>query len=132
MTPSEFVLFEATLKEKLPVTFRINSGEHNFEKVSQMLRDPDFIKNFTDSTVTMEPDEHGSMKTAKIDYSALRMDCKPFYPNQVLFEMMIPRELLKKNLGLKQIHSLVINLADAGLITRQEIVSMLPPLFLDV
>ncbi len=132
MTQSEFVLFEATLKEKLPVTFRINSGEYNYEKVSQMLRDPDFVKNFTDDSLTVEPDEHGSMKTAKIDYSTLRMDCKPFYPNSVLFEMMIPRELLKKNLGLKQIHSLVINLADAGLITRQEIVSMLPPLFLDV
>lgn len=97
-----------------------------------MLRDPEFIKNFTDDSVTVEPDEHGSMKTAKIDYSTLRMDCKPYYPNQVLFEMMIPRELLKKNIGLKQIHALVINLADAGLITRQEIVSMLPPLFLDV
>jgi 16S rRNA C967 or C1407 C5-methylase (RsmB/RsmF family) len=46
--------------------------------------------------------------------------------------MMIPRELLKKNLGLKQIHQLVISLADSGLITRQEIVSMLPPLLLDV
>jgi hypothetical protein len=46
------------------------------------------------------------------------MDCKSFYPNNVLFEMMIPRELLKKNLGLKQIHHLVIQLADCGLITR--------------
>ena len=60
------------------------------------------------------------------------MDLKPFYPNDVLFEMMIPREMLKKNIGLKQIHKLVIELAGAGLITRQEIVSMLPPILLDV
>jgi hypothetical protein len=32
--------------------------------------------------------------------------------------MMIPRELLKKNLGLKKIHHMVIALADSGLITR--------------
>jgi len=60
------------------------------------------------------------------------MDCKPYYKNDILFEMMIPRELLKKNIGLKQIHKLVMSMADSGLITRQEIVSMLPPLLLDV
>ena len=83
-----------------------------------MLSDPEFIRKFTDQNFQAEPDEHGSLKTAKIDYDSLRMDCKPYYPNQTLFEMMIPRELLKKNLGLKQIHQLVIQLADCGLITR--------------
>jgi 16S rRNA C967 or C1407 C5-methylase (RsmB/RsmF family) len=60
------------------------------------------------------------------------MDLKPFYPHEALFEMMIPRELLKKNLGLKMIHKLVMLMADSGLITRQEIVSMIPPILLDV
>lgn len=83
-----------------------------------MLRDPDFISKFTDKTFEQEPDDQQSMKTAKIDYSSLRMDCKPFYPNNSLFEMMIPREMLKKNLGLKEIHKLVIGLGDCGLITR--------------
>lgn len=114
------------------MTFRLNCGEHNYQRVSEMLRHPDFVTSFTDASLELQPDEHNSLKTAKVDYSALRMDCKPFYPNQTLFEMMIPRELLKKNLGLKQIHQLVINLAESGLITRQEIVSMLPPLLLDV
>lgn len=110
--------FEATLKEKLPVTFRLNSGSHNYERVSQLFNDPDFIKNFTDENFSIEPDEHGSLKTAPIDYSKLKIDCKPYYPNKTLFELMIPRELLKKNLGLKKIHHMVIALADSGLITR--------------
>jgi hypothetical protein len=42
-----------------------------------------------------------SMKEVVVDYSALKMELKPFYPGNVLFEMMIPRELLKKNLKLK-------------------------------
>lgn len=67
-----------------------------------------------------------------LDFSKLAMELKDFYPGRVLFEMMIPRELLKKNVGLKQIHKLVIAMADSGLITRQEIVSMIPPLLLDV
>ena len=59
-----------------------------------------------------------SMKETPVDFSKLKMDCKPFYPHEVLFEMMIPRELLKKNLGLKKIHKFVMQLADSGLITR--------------
>ena len=72
------------------------------------------------------------MKEAPIDFGQLRMDVKSFYPHDVLFEMMIPRELLKKNVGLKKIHKLVMLMADSGLITRQEIVSMMPPILLDV
>jgi 16S rRNA C967 or C1407 C5-methylase (RsmB/RsmF family) len=49
-----------------------------------------------------------------------------------VFEMMIPKEMLKKNTGLKKVHNVIMKLADSGLITRQEIVSMLPPLLLDV
>jgi len=49
-----------------------------------------------------------SMKEVEIDYSKLKMDVKSFYPHDVLFEMCIPRELLKKNAGLKKIHKLVM------------------------
>ena len=59
-----------------------------------------------------------SMKEVDVDYSKLRMDLKSFYPHDVLFEMCIPRELLKKNAGLKKIHKLVMQMADSGLITR--------------
>ena len=103
-TEAEFTIFENTLKEKLPVTFRINSGENNYLQMSEMLRHPDFIRRFTEGQAVVEPDEHNSMKTAIVDYDSLRMDCKAFYPGQSVFEMMIPKEMLKKNLGLKQIH----------------------------
>jgi hypothetical protein len=39
MKEEEFKVFEQTLKEKLPVTFRINTGELNHHKFSEMLRD---------------------------------------------------------------------------------------------
>ena len=44
----------------------------------------------------------------------------------------MPRELLKKNEALKAIHKLIQQGNDSGLLTRQEIVSMLPPILLDV
>lgn len=67
-----------------------------------MLIDPKFIKSQAEQGAA--PDEHNSLKTAIVDFNSLRMDCKPYYPNQSLFEIMIPRELLKKNLSLKKIH----------------------------
>jgi hypothetical protein len=131
------------------VTFRINSGEVGFAKVCNMLKDKDFIETYckrveeagqadnveeNKDAFNMAQSNHGveSLRRAQIDFSTLKMDCKEFYPNNVLFEMMIPKELLKKNVGLKGIHNLVMELGDCGLLTRQEIVSMLPPLLLDV
>lgn len=126
-----------------------------------MLQNPDFVKQFIEKELATAGEESKdaaqgeesksaaatggnavemdqtklvmqSMKEVAVDFSKLGMDLKPFYPNKVLFEMMIPRELLKKNAGLKQVHKLVMQMADSGLITRQEIVSMLPPILLDV
>jgi len=163
---AEFKQFVDTLYEKLPVTFRVQTANVNFEKVCDMLRDPNFIKDFTEKEATVEDGQEeekkdevaeeskdatgedgkvvdmktkslietygGNIREFKIDLEKLSMDCKPFYPHNSLFEMMIPRELLKKNAGLKQIHQLVIEMGDSGLITRQEIVSMMPPILLDV
>ena len=153
-TEQEWGTFLQTLYEKLPVTFRINSGSAQFQRVSQMIKDPEFIKQFIERAAAKQAEnqEEGkeekkdgnavnmdqtklvteTMKDAQIDFANLRMDVKPFYPHEVLFEMMIPREMLKKNIGLKQVHKLVMLMADSGLITRQEIVSMMPPLLLDV
>jgi len=60
------------------------------------------------------------------------MDCKEFYPQHLVFEMMLPKELLRKNEGLKRIHKLIDDAKDAGLVTRQEIVSMMPPILCDI
>ena len=42
----EFGVFLQTLYDKLPVTFRLNSGEAGFQRVSEMLKGADFIKKF--------------------------------------------------------------------------------------
>ncbi len=70
------------------------------------------------------------------------------YPNALAWHTSIPRKALKKNEDLKKFHTFLISLlfthketaligtnisqGDQGNITRQEAVSMLPPLFLDV
>ena len=52
----EFGLFLQTLYEKLPVTFRLNSGEAGFQRVSEMLRNPGFIKQFLEQEAAANTD----------------------------------------------------------------------------
>lgn len=67
-----------------------------------------------------------------MDTSKLKMDCKSYYPDNLVFEIDIQKELLKKNLGLQKIKTLIQESNESGLLTRQEIVSMLPPLLCDI
>ena len=45
---------------------------------------------------------------------------------------MIPHNWFKKITALKPIHKMIDLANDAGLITRQEIVSMMPPILCDI
>ena len=48
------------------------------------------------------------LKNLALDFNKLKMDCKKYYPpGDLVYEMMIPKELLKKNEGLKEIHKLI-------------------------
>lgn len=58
-------------------------------------------------------------KNAVFDLADLKLDVKPYYPpGNILFQLNLPREILKKNVGLKQVHKLVQKANDAGLLTR--------------
>lgn len=62
----------------------------------------------------------------------MKIDCKQWYPQDLVFELMVPRELLKKAESLKQVHKIIDSAKDAGVITRQELVSMMPPILSDI
>ena len=50
----------------------------------------------------------GDLKNKSLDLSLVVLDQKKYYPpGDVLYELSVPRELLKKNVGLKGIHKLV-------------------------
>ena len=38
----------------MPVTFRLNTGEPNIQRVSHMLKDPNFVKQFVESKAVQE------------------------------------------------------------------------------
>ncbi len=56
----------------------------------------------------------------------------PWYPNEMGWHLDVPRGLLRKSAELKRFHQFLTTQTDAGFISRQEAVSMIPCLFMDV
>ena len=55
-----------------------------------------------------------------------------WYPGSLVWQLSVFRKDLKKNKAYQSLHKFINNATQAGLISRQELVSMLPPLLLDV
>lgn len=56
----------------------------------------------------------------------------PWYPGNILHQINTNKQEFKKSKALANFHKYLQKAFDAGLIARQELVSMLPPLFLDI
>jgi multisite-specific tRNA:(cytosine-C5)-methyltransferase len=67
-----------------------------------------------------EPTEQ--IKVQKIDW----------YPNMLVYSINTTKQQFKKSKTLEELHSYIEKASDVGLVTRQELVSMIPPLFLGI
>lgn len=133
MGEEEFQRFTALLQEKLPVTFRVNPVKINHKNLIDYFNKPDFFTQYeAEEAKAITSESRGNDLKKAIDVSECSCTNKPYYPGGLLFEMSMPRELFKKNPALKKAHRFVQAISDAGLLSRQEIVSMLPPLLADV
>jgi len=61
-----------------------------------------------------------------------QLDVLSWYPNHVLHQMNTSKQMFKKSKLLNNLHLYLQTAFEAGLIARQELVSMLPPLYLDI
>jgi multisite-specific tRNA:(cytosine-C5)-methyltransferase len=56
----------------------------------------------------------------------------PWYPDQLAWYMTTPKNVIRRFAPFSSFQKFLVSEADVGNITRQEVVSMIPPLFLDV
>lgn len=115
----QFQFFVDKMKEKLPCVFRINTANPFWERFREMLRDENFMKELF----------HGQDFGIKI--SPKRLTNSVFW-RDLVYNINIPRFELKKNENLSKFHKLIQMSVDAGLASRQEAVSMIPPMLMDV
>lgn len=117
----EWEAFLKSMRSQLPVTFRINGGsKHAFA-----LRD------------TMEADLFSKLGSAASFVNddgtpATKPFALPWYPDRLAWQLGYSRSMLRKIPVLSEIHAFVVRENDKGNLTRQEAVSMVPPLMLDV
>ncbi|XP_071692152.1 uncharacterized protein [Rutidosis leptorrhynchoides] len=113
----EWDSFIQCLRKPLPAAFRINSSSQFSTDIRSQLED-EFMKSLQ-GEVTDENDAEG-------------IKSLPWYPDNFAWQSSFSRMQLRKNKNLERFHEFLKQENEIGNITRQEAVSMVPPLFLDV
>lgn len=138
--------FWVILKEKLPITLRINNTIPNYENFvhkieNKLLMKKDFTKLSLQSQkqVGTQPpqskQELADQDPEKLEeylIQQLPLDNIKWYPKHLVWQLSLDKTQLKKSEYHKIFHLNLQRASDAGLISRQELVSMLPPIFMDI
>ena len=117
--PEEWDEFLACLRRNLPLTFRINGGGRFADALRTKL-ESDFLSEFATGPIVIEGEVVNPPKAL------------PWYPHRLGWQMDFSRMQLRRLPKLEALHEFMKRETDIGAITRQEAVSMVPPLFLDV
>ncbi|XP_066394487.1 uncharacterized protein [Miscanthus floridulus] len=117
VSEEEWDSFMSMLRKPLPATFRINASCQFFQDICLQLEN-----DFRKSLETEVKDEH--------EEDAIRP--LPWYPGNLAWHLNFSRMQLRRNQALESFHEFLKRENEVGNITRQEAVSMVPPLFLNV
>ncbi|CAG9465601.1 unnamed protein product [Pedinophyceae sp. YPF-701] len=116
---TEWEDFMTALRTPLPLTFRINGAGAFADSLREKLK-KDFLSDFSDEPLEVDGEVIAPPRPLK------------WYPRELAWQLSFSRKQLRKVPHLESIHEFMKVQNDAGGITRQEAVSMVPPLFLDV
>ncbi|KAK6983380.1 tRNA (cytosine(34)-C(5))-methyltransferase [Biomphalaria glabrata] len=109
--------FYETLKTTLPVTFRITGYKSQSEELLKNIKGK-FFSNLLD---------------VKVDGEALPPPKQlPWYPNELGWQLDLSRKVVRSSEQCSKLHDFLVAETECGSISRQEAVSMIPPLVLDV
>ncbi|XP_061336578.1 uncharacterized protein LOC133283693 [Gastrolobium bilobum] len=118
LSSDEWDAFMRVLRTPLPTAFRINSSSRFSADIRSQLEN-DFVHSLQ-SEVVVEGDDTDAIRPL------------PWYPENLAWHSNFSRMQLRKNQTLGRFHEFLKLENEIGNITRQEAVSMVPPLFLDV
>lgn len=142
--PSEFEMFMNVLKQPLPIAFRITSYKSFSEEILKILKEKHFkyideiTKENAEEVKQASANKGASLLTAnKEENSSLNEDKEIYkrltwYPNELGWQVNLSRQDVRKNVHFEEFKQFLIQHTENGLLNRQEAVSMIPPLLLDV
>ncbi|KAJ2002121.1 tRNA (cytosine-5-)-methyltransferase ncl1 [Coemansia thaxteri] len=117
VSEDEFPELMESMRTVLPTNFRITGSRQQAIDIREQIMDEfiPFIKETSIDGAEIEPPHP-----------------LEWYPNNFGWQFSIPRVALKKSKELSKFHSFLVTETEVGNISRQEAVSMVPPLFLGV
>ncbi|KAM7535843.1 hypothetical protein Aperf_G00000093543 [Anoplocephala perfoliata] len=118
LSEDEFGKFINVMKTTLPVTFRITGFREHNRCLLSLLQE-----NYLNSLIEKPTSESGD---------AVSVVPLKWYPGQTAWQINSTRLAVRKTPELKELQKFLVTENEAGNLSRQEAVSMLPPLVLDI
>ncbi|XP_062302131.1 RNA cytosine C(5)-methyltransferase NSUN2 isoform X1 [Osmerus eperlanus] len=115
--PGEFDQFMAALREPLPATIRITGYKRCVQERGHWLKDKYFKE----------------IQEVEIDGQKFEApQALSWYPDELAWHTNMSRKILRKSPLLEKFHQFLVSETESGNISRQEAVSMIPPLLLKI
>ncbi|CAD6234356.1 GSCOCG00001847001-RA-CDS [Cotesia congregata] len=116
--------FITTIRENLPSAFRITGSQTEAKALLKIIKG-DFFEEILNNK--LEGEKEVANETEKMRPKSL-----PFYPNELAWQLQLTRKDIRRSEAYFKLHNFLIAETSSGNISRQEVVSMIPPLVLDV
>ncbi|KYN33108.1 tRNA (cytosine-5-)-methyltransferase CG6133 [Trachymyrmex septentrionalis] len=116
--------FISTIRTNLPVAFRITGSKAEAKALLEIIKS-DFFKEILNAD--LDGDKEDVNSRAKTILHSL-----PFYPEELAWQLQLTRKDIRRSEAYFRLHNFLIAETNNGSISRQEVVSMVPPLVLDV
>ena len=114
-----------SMRDNLPVAFRITGSKAAAKALLEIIKG-DFFKEILNTK--LENDE----ETVANAVEKMRPHSLPFYPDGLAWQLQLTRKDIRRSEAYFRLHNFLISETSSGSISRQEVVSMIPPLVLDV
>lgn len=111
----EFEAFKTTCQQTLPLTFRVTGSRAHAKEIAAMYKE-----NIMPKLLNVQVEGYKEPSVL------------PWYPDQLAFQIDLPKNIVKKTPEYKEVQKYLFTENEVGNISRQEAVSMIPPLVLDV
>ncbi|KAG0167013.1 tRNA (cytosine(34)-C(5))-methyltransferase [Apophysomyces sp. BC1034] len=117
LSDEEFEAFYQVLQTPLPSTFRITGSRSNAMQIHEVV-----ANKYVPSMEGVEIDGQKYDPPTPLTW----------YPDQLAWQVNAPRAVLKRSAEFSNFHKFIVSETESGNLSRQEAVSMVPPLLMDV
>jgi len=128
--------FYSTLKENLPVAFRLTGNTTKALALLRILKEDYFAPLKDVSAFNAELAKRNALlpegAEAEEPVKPLEPKCLEWYPENLGYQLNLSRRDIRRCEPYWRLHQCLISETEAGSISRQETVSMIPPLLMDI